>query len=106
MTHIELVIWTGKQDSVIVDLGPVTANEEMLGLALDVSSGIDDVKLEDGEAGDMVPMLEGAILLIEGDSKLLEKYSLDDLLKAKQYLSKLRTACELHPDCRIRVGII
>jgi hypothetical protein len=99
MTHIELVIWTGKQDSVIVDVGFLEGEDLVAGLIAGMGAAGMKASLA-------VRALECSIDIIGRNGEEFKDISVDELLKAKQYLSKLKTACELHPECRIRVGTI
>lgn len=100
MYSIKLVINTGIHWMDVVDLGLYAISLKVI-----MDLGVPDLhryKL----AGDLVPGLQKVVDDLSNHLDEYKRYEVDDLLGARDYLSKLLAACKYHPGCEVRVETI
>lgn len=105
MNNIKLSIFTGVQDTDIIDLGLYNPSIEGI---LDLSSDTG------GIAGGFIMWVEGQmandasamITIMLSDLENADKYKsfhVSDLIAAQNYLRELKIACDTYPACTVKI---
>lgn len=110
MYNIKLVINTGIHWMDVVDLGLLTPSaQHVMEVAYpdpkQRNQGLHK-ELDYAFAEYVVPDLEKAIAELDAHPDKYKVFDVDDILVAREYLSKLLGACKYHPRCELRVETI
>ncbi len=106
MNNVKLTIFTGVQDTDIIDLGLYNPSiEGILSMAVPdpkeklTFSGYIDYLI----ASELSPILQVGIDDIASNNARYSPFQIADLLAAKDYLAKLKIACDTYPACTVRI---
>lgn len=102
MNNVKLSIFTGMEDTDIIELG--LYNPSLSGI-FNLSADVIDfsIFLEGNDAKTVSDQLEIMIADINNNASKYAPFQVSDLLAAKDYLTKLKIACDTYPACTVKI---
>lgn len=106
MNNIKLSINTGIKDTDIIDLGLYNPSlNAIMGLAVPDPKGkygfVEYIAFMTG--GELSPLIQSGLTDIDSNSDKYGVFKTGDLLAARDYLNKLKIACDTYPACMVKI---
>lgn len=107
MNNIKLSIFTGKEDTDIIDLGLYNPSiSGLLNLAYPISAASFVDGIEDTPAFAVSEQLDSMLTDMNTNPDKYKVFHVADLLAAQNYLNQLKVACDTYPACTVKIETI